>query len=197
MGDGEDGARSHDLDEDDLDPGGARFAEPRAHDINGRLSLHFRLLIQWNIGHLFCRIEEGVFHHFGGDVLEGAEEDDEEKGSSAEPRGIEEEGEEDEAGSSDHNRGELRTKEPTEAADDKATEEDRDDEGADADRGADRRHKALVGPCIGVGELDIRLPGDLCQVDREAVGDHHDSYVAKRWGAGDEFDAIEEGELGL
>lgn len=173
MGDGKDGAGAGDLDEDDLDPGSARFAEARADDIDGGFPFDFGLLVERDVGHLFGGVEEGIFNDFGGDVLEGAEGDDEHKGRKAErgakrsnPILVEEKEKESETCEADHHRRNLSAKVPSESSDDEAAEEKRNCQRADSNPGTDGGHEVLIGACFWECEFKVGFPTDFCEVDR-------------------------------
>lgn len=179
------------MNERDLNPGGTRFAEARADDVDRRFPFHLRFLIQRNVGHFLSCIKEGVFHHFCGDVLEGSKDDDEKKGRGSQPLLIQKESQEDEASCADHDGRDLCAETPAEAANEKTAEKESDDEGADSDGGAYCSHKGLIGACFRVGELEVGFPSDFSEVDGKSIGDNHDRDITKVRRAYDEFKAVE------
>mmetsp|Transcript_5666 Transcript_5666/g.14450 ORF Transcript_5666/g.14450 Transcript_5666/m.14450 type:complete len:476 (+) Transcript_5666:346-1773(+) len=174
----------------------SRLTEGVADDVDRRLALDLRLLVERDVRHFLARVEERVLGSLREDVLRGTNEHSHEERREAErgedgiPRsGEQDEAEEDGTGEEDHRGRDDRGNAPAELSEDEARnnhEHERHRSGGGGE--VAHEHGVVVG--VGVLRLNLGLPRHLDEVDGDSVSNNKRGEVTHVRGLGEERDGL-------
>mmetsp|Transcript_20086 Transcript_20086/g.59650 ORF Transcript_20086/g.59650 Transcript_20086/m.59650 type:complete len:259 (-) Transcript_20086:1072-1848(-) len=166
-----------------LDESTAGFAERIADDVNGSLALNLDLIIQRDVCHLLAGIEQGILGTLGKDVLGSAHQHggvQRGQAPAGQRRGqnvrAQHQSKEDQTSHQQHGWGDQRGHTPAEAGKDLLSQ-NHHRECDNASGSGEVAHERRVLVRVGELGLELRLPGDLHQVDGDSVRNYQRGQV--------------------